>query len=208
MSLPRFATGRLLLRPRALEDLDELAAMDADPEVMRWIGPGTVPEPVAHRAALVERIARDHGPGLGVWTVVAREEPDRFLGWVALHPLPGWEPDIEIGWRFRRAAWGCGYATEAARALLGHGFATLALPHIVAVVQDGNTASQAVAASPGRPTACCSSPSGPPLRAAGRRCVCRAGRRRPAGRSRPCGSRAPGRWSGRPGAGSGRPPHT
>ena len=107
---PVFTTQRLLLRARCLDDLDAVCAMDADPRVMAYIFDGSVPEPVAHRRRLAERFSVDHGPGLGVWSVLARDAPDCFLGWVALHPLPGWD-DIEIGWRFARDHWGRGYAS-------------------------------------------------------------------------------------------------
>ena len=141
--LPDFTTQRLVLRRRCLDDLDAVCAMDAEPEVMAYIMDGSVPEPVEHREKLAQRFAVDHGPGLGIWSVFPRKEPSRFLGWVALHPLPGWD-DIEIGWRFASAHWGHGYATEAAGALMQHGLATLALPRIVAVLQASNLRSRRV----------------------------------------------------------------
>jgi RimJ/RimL family protein N-acetyltransferase len=51
---------------------------------------------------------------------------------------------VEIGWRLARSAWGQGYATEAARAALAHGFDTLELPEILAVTTATNLRSQAV----------------------------------------------------------------
>lgn len=140
---PVFTTERLLLRPRCLDDLDAVCAMDAEPAVMAHIWDGSVPEPVAHRRKLAERFAVDHGPGLGVWSVFPREDAGRFLGWVALHPLPGWD-DIEIGWRFLQENWGRGYASEAAAALMHHGLVTLTLPRIVAVLRDANLRSRRV----------------------------------------------------------------
>lgn len=140
---PVFTTQRLMLRPRSLADLDAVCAMDAAPEVMTYIMDGSVPEPVEHRQKLKERLAVDHGPGLGIWSVFTHDEPDRFLGWVALHPLPGWD-DVEIGWRFASEHWGKGYASEAAAALIDHGLATLALPRVVAVLQSANIRSRRV----------------------------------------------------------------
>ena len=142
-ALPGFTTQRLVLRARCLDDLDAVCAMDAEPEVMAYIMDGSVPEPVEHREKLAQRLALDHGPGLGIWSVFPREETGRFLGWVALHPLPGGD-DIEIGWRFASAHWGHGYATEAAGALMHHGLATLSLPRIVAVLQAANQRSRRV----------------------------------------------------------------
>ncbi len=51
---------------------------------------------------------------------------------------------MEIGWRLARSAWGHGYATEAARAVLAFGFDTLELPEILAVTTATNLRSQAV----------------------------------------------------------------
>ena len=120
-----------------MSDLDDLATMDADPEVMRFILDGVPPERVAHRLVLNERIGTNFGPGLGIWSVFAKPTRVEFLGWVCLVPLPGHDL-VEIGWRFRRAAWGQGYATEAAGELLRHGFDTVGLDEIVAVLKPEN----------------------------------------------------------------------
>jgi len=141
--LPVFTTQRLMLARRSLADLDAVCAMDTRPEVMTYIMDGSVPEPVEHRRKLAARFAVDHGPGLGIWSVYPRGMPGSFLGWVALHPLPGWD-DVEIGWRFAPEHWGRGYASEAAGAVMRHGFATLGLSRIVAVLQDANLRSRRV----------------------------------------------------------------
>ena len=51
---------------------------------------------------------------------------------------------MEIGWRLAREAWGHGYASEAARALLKEGFERLNLPEIVAYTAESNLRSRAV----------------------------------------------------------------
>jgi RimJ/RimL family protein N-acetyltransferase len=135
--LPTLTTERLRLRQRAEQDVPDLMAMDADPAVMQFIGNGRPPEPAAHRQELIDRIHQDFGPGLGMWSVFPRDEPQSFLGWVCLIPLAGYA-DIELGYRFRSAAWGQGYAREASRALPPYAFGELALPHLVAVIQPGN----------------------------------------------------------------------
>lgn len=53
-------------------------------------------------------------------------------------------PAVETGWRLARAHWGQGYATEAARAALMHGFGPLGLREIVAYAAVGNRASRRV----------------------------------------------------------------
>jgi len=77
--------------------------------------------------------------------VVRRAQPNGFLGWVLLIPDDGVGPEIEIGWRFLRSAWGQGYATEAARPLVTHGFDTVGLERIIAWIHPANRASLRVA---------------------------------------------------------------
>jgi RimJ/RimL family protein N-acetyltransferase len=138
----------LLLRPRTLDDLEACLAMDRDPEVTRFIK-GPWHDPVAHRAFVVHRIARNYPPGLGYWSIRERGAPEHFLGWVLLIPDHGAGPEVEIGWRLVRGAWGRGIATEAARAVVEHAFGTLRLPRIVADIMSANAASKGVAAKLG-----------------------------------------------------------
>jgi RimJ/RimL family protein N-acetyltransferase len=74
-----------------------------------------------------------------------KSEPTHFLGWVLLMPLDAVGPEIEIGWRLRRDAWGAGLATEAARAVLDYAFMILALPEVVADIHPENMRSIRVA---------------------------------------------------------------
>lgn len=146
--LPHFETERLILRPRAMADFEACLAMDRDPEVTRHI-PGPWHDPVHHAQFLRERIAWAPGPGLGYWSIFPKERPAHFVGWILLIPCNGTGPEIEIGWRLIRQAWGRGYAPEAARAVLVHAFETLGLPLIVADIAPLNTGSQRVAAKIG-----------------------------------------------------------
>lgn len=81
--------------------------------------------------------------GLG-WWAVERREGGRLLGNAVLRPAP-YDDTAELGYHLLHEAWGHGYATEAARALVRHGFGTLALPVISAVVHVDNGASHPVA---------------------------------------------------------------
>lgn len=143
--MPSFATARLRLRPRAIEDLDTSIAINSDPEVMRFLGDVWPPE--RQRVHLSTQIATDFGPGLGYWSLFERGS-DEMLGWVLLVPLPRTE-DVQIGYRLRRDAWGRGLATEAATTIMAHGLQTLKLPAIAAVVHPANLASQRVLAKLG-----------------------------------------------------------
>lgn len=143
--LPRFETDRLILRQTNFEELDALMELDSDPDVMRFIRePITEDNRQERLIRMVRRLDQDYGPGLGYWTVFPRDEPERFLGWIVLVTLDG-NTEVEIGWRFRKDAWGHGYATEAAQAVLDYGFETLELDPVVAVIKPGNHASMAVA---------------------------------------------------------------
>jgi RimJ/RimL family protein N-acetyltransferase len=66
-------------------------------------------------------------------------------GTVLFKPLPNGVGEVEVGWHLHPDSWGHGYATEAARAVIEHGFAA-GLPEVYAVVRPGNEASLAVCA--------------------------------------------------------------
>ncbi len=134
-------TARLRLRPRTRDDLEANLAMDLDPEVHRYIFVHGPPDPEAHRAELLRRITTPPAQS-SLWVVEWRQQPG-FLGWCGVFPLED-SGLIELGYRYVRAAWGQGVATEAGRAVLEHGFKTLGLDPIVAVAHPGNRASRRV----------------------------------------------------------------
>ncbi|MGH6859157.1 MAG: GNAT family N-acetyltransferase [Phyllobacterium sp.] len=142
--LPTFETARLLVRARSMADFEDCLAMDRDPDVTRYV-PGPWADERAHRRFLTGRMTARFGKGLGYWSIVPRERPEHFLGWVLLIPDAGIGPEIEIGWRLNRHAWGKGHATEAAAPIVDHAFTTLALEQIIAVIHPGNGASMRVA---------------------------------------------------------------
>jgi RimJ/RimL family protein N-acetyltransferase len=141
--LPSFETPRLTLRPRTMADLEDCLAMDRDPEVTRHVA-GPWADPAAHRRFVEARITAAYPEGMGYWTVRGRAAGAPFLGWVLLIPLDGEGPEIEIGWRFNRSAWGQGYATEAAAPVLAHARDTLGIT-VVADIHPDNAASMRVA---------------------------------------------------------------
>jgi RimJ/RimL family protein N-acetyltransferase len=127
-----------------MDDFESCLAMDRDPEVTRFV-PGPWHDPARHERFLRERLTGSYGTGLGYWSLFAKADPCRFLGWVLLIPRDAIGPEIEIGWRLNRSSWGNGYATEATRPIVQHAFATLALPRIVADIHAHNRASLQVA---------------------------------------------------------------
>jgi RimJ/RimL family protein N-acetyltransferase len=68
-----------------------------------------------------------------------------FTGLNIPRHFPAVLPAVEVGWRLRRSAWGCGYATEAARPALAHGLSDLDLEEIISLIHSDNARSLAVA---------------------------------------------------------------
>jgi RimJ/RimL family protein N-acetyltransferase len=97
-------------------------------------------------AALVARCAAHDGEdGFAWWIVDAPERP--CAGFVLLLRVgfsAPFAPAVEIGWRFAAHAWGRGWATEAAAAVLDHAFTTLGLPDVVAFTVPANERSRAL----------------------------------------------------------------
>ena len=140
MGNPIFETDRLIIRPRTIDDLEACLAMDRDAEVTKYI-PGPWDDKSAHRAFVIDRINKNYPDGLGYWSVFAKHNPKKFLGWILLIPDDGGSDNVEIGWRFTRSAWGNGYASEAAAVIIQHGFKAVGLPHIIADIDSQNAAS-------------------------------------------------------------------
>jgi len=147
---------RLLLRPLAETDAHVEVEMATDPEVMRHIGEvATKDQIVRDMANYTKRCA---GGCIGIWCVIDRstneklgnafllplavDEDDTNWDLVAGDDLP--EGEIEIGYMFRKSAWGKGYATEASNRLLKFAFEETPLNEVVAVVDSKNTASRNV----------------------------------------------------------------
>ena len=144
-------TSRLILREFTENDANDLCALDADPEVMRFVGPYATADAEAYR----ERIRTVYLPyyvryeGYGYWA--AREKAGGgFLGWFSLRPARdsrfaaevAFRPtDVELGYRLRKAAWGQGYATEGARSLVRKACTELGAVCVVATALAGNVAS-------------------------------------------------------------------
>jgi RimJ/RimL family protein N-acetyltransferase len=130
----------LLLRRFSLEDLDDFAALHADPEVTRFVRPLNRDEAEArlHKDE-VEWQERGHG-----MLAVHDRETGAFLGRAGLKHWPQFD-ETELGWVLRREAWGHGYATEAARGCVEWGFSDFDTPYLTAMISPGNARSVRVA---------------------------------------------------------------
>jgi RimJ/RimL family protein N-acetyltransferase len=146
MPFPReLRTERLRMTPFSPDDGEALAAINADPQVTRYLRPAGHAESLAQ----AERFATHwEAHGFGLWCL-RRHDDDGLLGFAGLSipfHFPAVLPAVEAGWRLRRDAWGQGYATEASRVAVHHGFADLGLDEVISLVHAENDRSLAVAA--------------------------------------------------------------
>lgn len=130
-SVPVRRTERLILRPWREDDRAPFAAMNADPAVMEHF-----PAPLtrAESDALIDRSRLEAARrGFGLQAVQDRAT-NELVGMVGLW-VPEWAaeftPAVEIAWRLRRASWGQGLATEAARDVFAYAFDVLRLPRVM-----------------------------------------------------------------------------
>jgi RimJ/RimL family protein N-acetyltransferase len=140
-SAPRIETERLLLRLPEAADFDGYAEMMGDEEAARFIG-GRL-----SRAAAWRKFLQMPGAwtvqGFGMFAVVEKSS-GRWLGQLGPWQPEGW-PGTEVGWAFRRSAWGHGYATEAGVAAIDWAFAHLGWREVIHCIDPANRASQGVA---------------------------------------------------------------
>jgi RimJ/RimL family protein N-acetyltransferase len=146
LGTPSLETPRLVLRRWHSDDLDGFAAVNAQPEVMRYIHDGSTLDraATAQRLANYERHWDEHGFGLYAVETKETGELAGFTGLAVPTYLPEVMPAVEIGWRLGRAYWGRGLATEAARAVVVHARAELGLRRLVSIHVVGNEASARV----------------------------------------------------------------
>jgi RimJ/RimL family protein N-acetyltransferase len=137
-------TERLVLRGWRDDDRDAFAAMNADPEVMRYFHHTLTRE---QSDAMFDRMqAVLESQDWGLWAI-ERQDTGELIGFTGLavppYDLP-FNPCVEVGWRLTRSAWGRGFATEAARAALRVGVDELGLLEVVSFTSVPNTRSRAV----------------------------------------------------------------
>ncbi|MFN3523716.1 MAG: GNAT family N-acetyltransferase [Phenylobacterium sp.] len=146
---PRIETDRLILRAWTAADRAPLAAMLADPEVMRdYGGPLSRADSDAKLDRYQTAVER-----LGYGRLAVTDRAGDFLGYVGVMPISEQHraagEGVEIGWRLVRSAWGRGFATEAARAALDHGFVEHGFAEVLAYTAPDNHRSLAVMARVG-----------------------------------------------------------
>ena len=135
-------TPRLILRTFREDDLPVYAALNAHPEVVRWLGG--------------EPLTREHSDAIAEWAqelyaeerigllAVERQSDGAFLGMCGLHHQASFPDDVEIAWRLAYEHWGKGYATEAATGWLDLAFGPLGLDRVISITDPPNVRSLAV----------------------------------------------------------------
>jgi RimJ/RimL family protein N-acetyltransferase len=137
---PILTTERLLLRTFRREDLPAYAALNCDPEVVRYLGG---PLSRADSDGIAEAQERHATEGIGLLAVERRSDGE-FLGMCGLHHLRSLPDDLEVAWRLAHAHWGQGYATEAATAWLDYAFGPLGQERVISITDPPNLRSLAV----------------------------------------------------------------
>jgi RimJ/RimL family protein N-acetyltransferase len=139
-------TDRLLFRDHELADMEAFCAMEADPEVRKYVGgrPRSRPEAEARFRSIYLPPVRDR---MALWATVLKLTGN-YIGYCGIYPNFGPSGPIPhegtLAFYLARACWGQGLASEAGLAFVRFAFTELALDRIVATVQVGNDASVSI----------------------------------------------------------------
>jgi RimJ/RimL family protein N-acetyltransferase len=141
-------TQRLIIREPRIGDAELLMPMFSDPVAMRYIGNGAPRDLDTVRKSIRKRMAFFAEVGTTLFTVVLQETGE-VIGDCGIFPY-NWEgPEIELAYRFRQAAWGNGYASEAGRAVIDAMWRDTDIKELLGVTDLRNHASQRVLAKLG-----------------------------------------------------------
>ena len=155
-------TERLVLRPVTADDHAALLAHWTQPDVRRFLFDGAALSAAEVAQTIEESIGDFAARGFGIWLIELGSAAGLvgtatgmdstatglvgtaagLVGTAGLRPLE--EYGLEIFYSLAPGAWGHGYATEAARAVVEYGLGPLGLPEVLAEVDEGNAASVAV----------------------------------------------------------------
>ncbi|MBR8839583.1 MAG: GNAT family N-acetyltransferase [Stigonema ocellatum SAG 48.90 = DSM 106950] len=132
-------TPRMWLRPLALTDLDDLADIYTDSEVMRY---RSISQPASRKQtqeSLESYLAHWGKYGFGRWAIIHKTK-GCLIGHCGLEHVVSLN-EVEVSYLLAREYWGQGLATESAIALVNYGFETLQLERLVAMAKPENLAS-------------------------------------------------------------------
>ena len=135
------STERLVLRPVMADDHAAVLAHWTQPDVRRFLFDGAALSGAEVAETIEESMGDFAARGFGVW-LIELGSATGLIGTAGLRPLGS--SGLEIFYSLAPGAWGHGYATEAARAVVEYGLGPLGLPEVLAEVDEGNAASVAV----------------------------------------------------------------
>lgn len=138
-------TPRLILKAPELSDFDNLLALRTDPDVMKYIGDGSIQTKAQVQEFLTKAMSYQKKYGFGFCSVFEKDSGE-FVGQAGILHLAfdDSQPDIEVGYRLHKKFWGKGYATELTKALIYWAFENLAIDKLVAVTHPDHQKSQHV----------------------------------------------------------------
>ncbi len=142
MPIPTLHTPRLTLRPFTPADLDRLAEILADPDVMRYMPGG---QPMSRERAernLQFILSHWEQYGYGWWAVLPKAD-GRLIGWCGLTFVKELD-EVEVAYLLDKPYWKQGIASEAAHISLRYAFEELELDRVIALAHVENIASQRV----------------------------------------------------------------
>lgn len=134
-----FETPRLYLRQMAEEDASLVLQLNSDREVLKYVHETLLENEENAKEIIRNIIIPQYKNNLGRWAVYSKNNSE-FIGWCGLKYIAETQK-IDLGYRFLKSFWGKGFATEAARYTLKHGFGNLKIPTIHASAHIDNFAS-------------------------------------------------------------------
>jgi RimJ/RimL family protein N-acetyltransferase len=137
-SIPVLATKRLVLRPPGAADAKAIASLINDRRIAENTARIPHPYSVADAHAFLAQV--NHDPREPSFAIALAD--GTIIGGCGIHVLSGGEP--ELGYWIGVPYWGRGYATEAARAVLDHGFGALGCERLTSRARVSNPASRRV----------------------------------------------------------------
>lgn len=136
----RLYTKRLLIRSFTTADVDDYAAIAADPCVMRFLGDGLPLSSDLAEEYVQDCIMREMQTGISRYTI-ALKDTGQLIGFSGFKEMNGY---IDFGYRLAAAVWGRGYATEAGHRVIRYAWEELGVDELLGAVMPKNLASSAV----------------------------------------------------------------
>ncbi len=141
-------TERMIIRQFTENDAQNIFELDGDPEVMKFLtnGRGTSMEMIKNKIIPLTLEFYEKHEHFGYWAV-DEKATGKFIGWFHFRPEKTDANNfdkIELGYRFKKSAWGKGFATEGARDLIEKGFRDWKINYIFAITLLENVGSQKV----------------------------------------------------------------